>query len=314
MAVETNEFRVVGVDKDTGEDVSVVIEAATKAAAEVKAEKLNIDTTHIVRMKRHDDPPADDHVQYAHDAAEARSTTPTDKLIEELIEPETPREMPTVVMVPTPSPLPPDHNVKTANAAAGQPPVVLAAVSRPAYSAPTLNLAGKRPSATSAMLFVLAVLLGIAGGGYYVLIQEPNAVSANDLLPPDELFDTPASAPPATATPRPQLNNPNAFGQRNSHGPRTTPVAPLQNAPAANNTPTPTPPAQPAANARPVTLELQSVVVSHEGRFAVINGKLVAQGDTIAGCTLVNIADGRALLQKDGEQFVLEIETGEAAE
>lgn len=330
MAVETNDFRVVGVDMDTGEDVSVVIAAATKAAAEVKAEKLNIDTTHIVRMKRHDDPSADEHTQYAHDAAEARSTTPTDKLIEEIIEPETPREAPEMVMVPTPSPLPepaPAQHAAPSAPAAQQPPVVLAAVSRPAYSAPTLNLGGKRPSATSALLFVLAVLLGIAGGGYYVLVQEPNAANANDLLPPDMLFDESNTAPPPAPVQRPQLNNPNAFGQRATAGPRTTPVAPLQNAPS-NNTPatqTPAPP-QPAATPEPTpqatpggssgvaTLHLQSVVVSHEGRFAVINGKLIAQGDQIAGCTLLNIADGRALLEKDGEEFVLEIETNDAGE
>lgn len=54
-------------------------------------------------------------------------------------------------------------------------------------------------------------------------------------------------------------------------------------------------------------LQLQSVVSSHEGRFAVINGKLYKQGAAVDGQTLVSIADDWVLMEKKGEQYVLQI-------
>ncbi len=317
MAVETTQFRVVGVDKDTGEDVSIVLDAATKAAAEVKAEKLNIDTTHIVRMKRHDDPPADEHTQYAQDAAEARSTTPTDKLIEEVVPQETPREKPTAYTPPAPAPARPQPQPV-------EEPVVLAAVSRPAYSAPSVKWGGQRPTGRSAVLFVLAVLLGIAGGGYYVLVQEPGSAGADEAdLYNEGLFDDGSELLVPQADTHARLNHNNAFGDRGTR-PRATaqnPVTP----PADNTPPTQAPvvrsntppqgadnPATPAG--QPVRLELQSVVVSHEGRFAVINGKMYPQGATLHGCTLLNIADDRVLLDRGGERFTLRIVTNQELE
>lgn len=317
MAVETTQFRVVGVDKDTGEDVSIVLDAATKAAAEVKAEKLNIDTTHIVRMKRHDDPIADEHTQYAMDASEARSTTPTDKLIEEVVPQETPREKPTAHQPPAPPAARPQTQPT-------QEPVVLAAVSRPAYSAPSVKWSGPRPTGRSAILFVLAVLLGIAGGGYYVLVQEPGSAGADEAALYDEsLFDDGSELLAPNADAHARLNHQNAFGDRGTR-PRTPSQSPA--AQLANNTPpTQTPvvrsntPAQPADNptppaSQPVRLELQSVVVSHEGRFAVINGKMYPQGASLHGCTLLNIADSWVLMDRSGEQFMLRIVTNEELE
>lgn len=291
MSVETYQFRVAGVDIDTGEDVSVVIEAATKAAAEVKAEQLNIDTTHIVRLKRHDDPSADEHTQFTQDAAEARSTTPTDKLIEEVVPPEEPKIKLTSAPPPPPKPQPQPEPQ--------QAPPVLAAISRPAYSAPSVKLGGNRPTGTSALLFILAVLCGIAGGAYYVLVQQPNSASADPahLLTGDALFDTAPEEAATTERPsQPRLNNTNAFHQR---GGRSTATAPPTQPPAI----TPREP-EPAPRA---TLELQSVVVSHEGRFALLNGKLTPVGETIAGYTLVSVGDDWVVLEHNGEQSVLRI-------
>ncbi|MFI4860359.1 MAG: hypothetical protein ACIAXF_06730 [Phycisphaerales bacterium JB063] len=294
MAIETCQFRVVGVDKDTGEDVSVVIEAATKAAVEVKAEKLNIDTTHIVRMKRADDPVADEHTQYLLDAAEARSTTPTDKLIEEVVPPETPRE--TFTAAPKPASL----TQHTPKPTPDQEPAVIAAVSRPAYSVPSVKWSSPRPTGKSALVFVAAVLFGIAAGGYYVLVQQPMSASADEaLLYGDDLFDTPGTTTPATDNNRPRLNNANAFAQRQGGAPSANHTQ----APSTNQANTP----RPAPAAQRVRLELQSVVVSHEGRFALINGKLTPQGGVISGCTLVTVADDWVLLERGGEQFVLRI-------
>ena len=61
-------------------------------------------------------------------------------------------------------------------------------------------------------------------------------------------------------------------------------------------------------------LVLQSVVTSHEGRFAVINGKLYKEGSELAGCTLRAVADDWVLMERLGEQFVLEIESNDAVE
>ncbi|MEM9415715.1 MAG: hypothetical protein AAGA29_09600 [Planctomycetota bacterium] len=304
MAIETCQFRVVGVDKETGEDVSVVIEAATKAAVEVKAEKLNIDTTHIVRMKRADDFVNDEHTQYLLDAAEARSTTPTDKLIEEVVPPETPRE----TLTPAAKPAALTSHVPKPQHTHEEEPMVIAAISRPAYSAPTVKWSGSKPTGKSALIFVAAVLFGIAAGGYYVLVQQPMSASADEaLLYGDNLFDTTnadiAVTPETTQPrPRPRLNNPDAFGGQRSGsnaGTPTTAAQPPSNNAAQNNSPEP--------DAQRIRLELQSVVVSHEGRFAVINGKLTPQGETVAGCTLVNVADDWVLMEHNGEQFILRI-------
>ncbi|XAM01043.1 hypothetical protein OT109_06575 [Phycisphaeraceae bacterium D3-23] len=302
MAIETCQFRVVGVDMDTGEDVSVVIEAATKAAVEVKAEKMNIDTTHIVRMKRADDLVADEHTQYLLDAAEARSTTPTDKLIEEVVPPETPRE--TLTPAPKPKPAALTPHVPAPAPPPAQEPVVLAAVSRPNYASPSVKCSGPRPTGKSALVFVAAVLFGIAAGGYYVLVQQPMSANADEaLLYGDDLFDAPDTDVTQTQnSQQPRLNNANAFGQRPGNTPNATSSHAQQ--PTTNNA------AQgerPAPATQRVRLELQSVVVSHEGRFAVINGKLTPQGDTVAGCKLVNVADDWVLMEHDGEQFILRI-------
>ena len=301
MAVEMNEFRVFGVNKDTGKDVSVVIEAATKAAAEVKADQQNIDTTHIVRMKAPEDALPDGQMPFIPSAADTHSTTPTDKLIEEVVPPESPRE------IPEPPPL--------QAAGPGQPPAAtpgpsdeptfIVPTSRPAYNAPTLVGHGHKPSGMGALMFVCAVLCGIAAGGYYVLVQEPRAADADAArLYSEPLFDNGSEVldtDPQSATP---LNHHNASGEPGTRPPADTGNTQAQ-APAHGATPHQASASNDPAGSQP--LVLQSVVTSPEGRFAVINNNTYPEGAEIAGCTLLNVADDWVLMQSGGEQFVLRI-------
>lgn len=286
MSVQMQQFRVVGVKRTSGEDVSVVIDAATKAAAEVKAEKMDIETTHIVRLKADEPITVDEEELFSIEAAEALTATRTDKLIEEVVPPEEPKITPD-----PPAPQPKQT----------QDPVV-AAVTRPIYAgtskrseAPAAEVSGVR-----AFGLVLIVILGICAGAYFVLVHEPNDVVADDpgLLFGEDLFSdvvTPHSNDDAHAPMR------DAFTGR-----ATAPTNPAD-PPIAHDEQVRVAPGGGAPSTEPGPLVLQSIVSSHEGRFAVINGRLIREGSAIDGATLMNIADNWVLMQRDGEQFMLQI-------
>jgi len=280
MAVETCQFRVAGVDRETGEDVSIVIEAATKAAAEVKADKQGIDTTHIVPLR---DPAAEfaakEENLYAVDAAEARMTTPTDKLIEVCV----PEEEVT-------------DDAEAYAESESETTQIVGSIARPAYTSPVVSWVPSTPHTSLGMVaFVLAVLCGISAGGYFVLIHEPSKVSADTqrLEFGEDLYvdvigsevDVPGQTPMQS----------NAFSRQPTHGTEDA-TAPQTERPQNLVRPDGAP-----------AFVLQSVVVSHEGRFAILNGQLYKQGSEIAGCTLVSVADDWVLMQWGGAQFVVEL-------
>lgn len=294
MSVQTQQFRVVGVDKATGQDISAVIDAATKAAAEVKAEQMNIETTHIVRLKQDEPAPPDDHELFSAEAAEALTAKRTDKLIEEVAPPEEPRIAPAL----TP---PPD--------AAPQPAPLAPAVARPAYNASNTRgePAAGELSGLRVFSFVLLFLLALCGGAYFVLVHEPNAVKADtqELVFGDDLFTDVIHATQGESANTPVRD---AFTNRVGAGAQSDqPI--LAEAERLVINPPQDQAAAPDGPARPVKLVLQSVVTSHEGRFAVINGKLYKQGSAVMGHTLLNVADDWVLLEADGTQRVLQIES-----
>lgn len=308
MSVQMQQFRVVGVNRGSGADVSVVIDAATKAAAEVKAEQMNIETTHIVRLKQQEPTPPSEHELFSAEAAEALAGKRTDKLIEEVVPPEEPR-----AITPTPVPVPviPDPP-KSKRRQAPEPPAVVAAITRPTYAAHTnkREAAGDAASGINAFGLILLVLLAITAGAYFVLVHEPNAVEAeqHELVFGEHLFSDVTAENPSGA----DIDLPDAFNKRTSPpGSSQPPIAKdrqinLTNT--ADNTDKQATPKPAATNTpRPVKLELQSVVTSHEGRFAVINGKLYKQGATVAGHKLLNVADDWVLVEKDGKQNVIQI-------
>ncbi|MEM1353926.1 MAG: hypothetical protein AAGC44_12070 [Planctomycetota bacterium] len=291
MSVQLEQFRVVGVNRSTGEDVSVVIDAATKAAAEVKAEQMDIETTHIVRLKQADEQPPDEHELFSADAAEALSTRRTEKLIEDIATavPDQDQQAPPSPEPPAPEPAPKNRSAPLTE--------IVAAINRPAYSSPATRREQEYHSSSTAFLFVLLVLAGLAGGAYFVLVHEPNALVAQEeqlLFGEDLYFEvSPPTDPPAQG---PRLD---AFNNRPNPQPTDRETTPLQ-------------PASPQGSPRHTDdlppLVLQSIVTSHEGRFAVINGKLYREGAELAGCKLLRVADNWVMMQRGARQFVLEIE------
>ena len=307
MSVQMQQFRVVGVSTENGEDVSVVIDAATKAAAEVKAEQMCIETTHIVRLKQETPEPPDEHDLFSSEAAEALAGKPTASLIEEVVPPEEPKQTP---------------QAETASAVGTQQPQaptqpeekdVVAVIARPTYAAPNTRRepTGADVSGVRAFGLVLLVLLGISAGAYYVLIHEPNTLKADEeeLIFGQDLFSDvidPVSIEPTDRKMRDAFNN------------RTTNTAPKPGGPpiaedqqvvindqaegaSAPGPTTTTPP-------RPNKLTLQSVATTKDGRFAVINDKLYKQGSKIGSATLVSVANDWVLIERDGKQFTLKIE------
>lgn len=295
MSVQLEQFRVVGVNRASGEDVSVVIEAATKAAAEVKAEQQGIETTHIARLKQADELPPDEQLLFSADAAEALSTHRTGNLIHDIASAVPDEPAPARPEPPRPEPVKPTK--------ASPLPEVVAAISRPAYSSPATRREPENSSPLTAFAFVLLVLAGLVGGAYYVLIHEPNALIADEheLLFGDDIYIDAAANAPGRQAQGPQVD---AFNNRPKNQPAAT--QPVGNAVVPPNTV----PRQPAADLP--ALVLQSVVTSHEGRFAVINGKLYKEGSELAGCKLLNVADDWVLMERLGEQFVLEIESNDS--
>lgn len=305
MSVQTQQFRVVGVSTETGEDVSVVIDAATKAAAEVKAEQMQIETTHIVRLKSDTPEPPDEHELFSSEAAEALAGKRTDKLIEEVVPPEEPKQAqqaeavsaagPPAEPTSAPKPVHPQH--------------LVSAITRPNYAAPSNRRepAGTEVSGLRAFGIVLLVLFGISAGAYFVLVHQPKTSNAEEerLVFGENLFSE-VLEPPTLEQPQETVRD--AFNNRSNSAPRPggPPIAPDQQI---NLTP-PQAEAASAAGSTPNAskLKLQSVVTTNKGRFAVINGKLYEQGKNIGSAKLVSVADDWVLIERDGKQFTLQIE------
>jgi len=295
MPVQMEQFRVVGVNRSSGSDVSVVIDAATKAAAEVKAEQMNIETTHIVRLKQPEPTPPSEHELFSAEAAEALTSKRTQKLIEEVIAP---------VEAAPPPPPPPVPQVVT-RPVRPEPEPVLEFLGRPTYAAPATrrDLSEDENSGFRAFSFILVVLLAITAGAYFVLVHEPNNVHAEvqELIFGTDLFTVVDSTTPLSADESTGATMRDAFSNKSTSSlPSDPPIAKDQQIVLV-------PTGSVDQNPKPVKLELQSVVTSHEGRFAVINGKLYKQGTIINGQKLVEIADDWVLLEQNGEQRVLQI-------
>ncbi|MGB0767102.1 MAG: hypothetical protein ACPGYV_05285 [Phycisphaeraceae bacterium] len=289
MSVTTHPFRVVGVNTQTGKDVSIVIDAATKAAAEVKAEQLHIETTHIVRIKEETPVPPDEHELFSTEAAEALAGKPTASLIEEVTAHEPHEPEPTAHK---PTPIRPE------------PAAVVAAIARPTYAAPA-NSRDKPADAVSGLRafgLVLVVLLGISAGAYFVLVHQPNALNAQEpeLVFGQDLFSD-------VITPKTSNNNPaplrDAFEDltnRNTPAQKRPPIAEEQQRIINDRADAPKP-----TDAR---LALDSVVTTNTGRFAVINGKLYKEGADLGSAKLVSVANDWVLIERDGKQITLNMQ------
>jgi hypothetical protein len=313
MSVQTQQFRVVGVNTQTGEDVSVVIDAGTKAAAEVKAEKMQIETTHIVRLKQDNPEPPDEHELFSSEAAEALAGKRTVNLIEEVVPQEEPKQAPTE-----------PASAGGSNNAHANPPAqnLVATITRPNYAAPASrqDTHGDQVSGLRAFGLVLLVLMGISAGAYFVLVYQPNATVAqdNELIFGQDLFSDvlePTTLDPTNDKVRDAFNRRAANGEPAPGGPPIAPDQQLQITPQAepasaggSTTKPQTTPAPPAPS-KQSKFKLQSVVTTNQGRFAVINGKLYEQGGNIGSAKLVSVADDWVLIERDGKQFTLKIET-----
>ena len=304
MSVQMQQFRVVGVSTETGEDVSVVIDAATKAAAEVKAEQMCIETTHIVRLKQETPEPPDEHELFSSEAAEALAGKPTASLIEEVVPPEEPKQTP---QAETASAVGPQHAQTPTQPEDND---VVAVIARPTYAAPNTRRepTGTDVSGVRAFGLVLLVLLGISAGAYYVLIHEPNTLKADEeeLIFGQDLFSDvidPVSIEPADRKMRDAFNNRTTNTAPEPGGP---PIAEDQQVVINDQAEGASAPG--LTPKRPGKLTLQSVATTKDGRFAVINNKLYKQGSMIGSATLVSVANDWVLIERDGKQFTLKIE------
>lgn len=299
MSVQIQQFRVVGVNTQSGEDVSVVIDAASKAAAEVKADQMHIETTHIVRLNTDTPEPPDEHDLFSKEAAQALASNRTINLVEACVTHEGSAAT---------------ASAETASATVSQPPKltsppspppqqVVAAITRPSYAAPATQREhhADEVSGQRAFALVLLVLLGITAGAYFVLVHQPNATNAQsqELIFGQDLFSDVLKPPAITETNdavRDAFNNRAAI-----HNPPIALDQQLHIKPPAESTS--------ADGSTPPKLKLQSVVTTNQGRFAVINGKLYKQGSNIGSATLVSVADDWVLIEREGKQFTLQIET-----
>ncbi len=304
MSVQTQQFRVVGVNTQSGEDVSVVIDAATKAAAEVKAEQMHIETTHIVRLKTDSPEPPDEHELFSSEAAEALAGNRTINLVEACVsheqsQPATPAEAASAAgSFPTNPSNPPPREV-------------VAAITRPSYAAPATQREHNNDevSGRRAFALVLVVLLGISAGAYFVLVHQPNSTNAQDqdLVFGQDLFSDvlePAALDQPSEPVRDAFNNRATNQTANTNNPPIAPDQQLRITPQVESAEA----ASAAGPSKPSKLKLQSVVTTNKGRFAVINGKLYKQGSDIGSAILVSVADDWVLIERDGKQFTLHIQ------
>ena len=319
MSVQTQQFRAVGVNTQTGEDVSVIIDAATKAAAEVKATQMHIETTHIVRLKQDTPKPPDEHELFSSEAAEALAGKRTINLIEEVISPEEPRQAePAFAGGST-------RNARQTQPISPEPVTIVTAITRPSYAAPaTREISNDNVSGLRAFGLVLIVLMLMSAGAYFVLVHQPNTINAQDeqLIFGQDLFSD-VLEHPVLESPFDKLER-DAFNSRasNTSKPGDPPIAldeqiiltPPKAEPASTGVsvsassigPEPSTPKTPTASTNS-KLKLQSIVTTNQGRFAVINGKLYKQGDAFGSATLVSVADDWVLIERDGKQFTLQI-------
>lgn len=320
MSVQTQQFRVVGVNRQTGKDVSVILDAGTKAAAEVKAAQMHIETTHIVRIKQPTPEPPDEHDLFAAEAAEALAGKRIDQLIEAVVPPEEPRLAPQ-----TQGDVPPTSSLASTTQPVEVPSQVVAATTRPTDPELASRQAGTdQVSGLSAFGLVLVILLGISAGTYFVLVHQPNRIQPqhNELIFGQDFF-TGAVEPHAFES---HTLDRKASGRETpvSITPATPPIAPDQQI---KITPLQANPTQPGSTSAPTStsadaqtaplstpspnskrkLKLQSIVTTHKGRFAVINGKLYKEGDAFGSASLVSVADDWVLIERDGKQFTLHI-------
>ena len=301
MSMQTQQFRVVGVNTQSGEDVSVVIDAATKAAAEVKAEQMHIETTHIVRLKTDSPEPPDEHDLFSSEAAEALAGNRTINLVEACVsheksKPAPPAEAASSARFPTKAIIPP-------------PQEVVAAITRPSYAAPATqrDTHVDEVSGMRAFALVLIVLLGISAGAYFVLVHQPNTTTAQNqaLVFGQDLFSDVLESVPLTQQAEPVRDAFNNRATNTTAQPNNPPIALSEQLKIG-------PPAEPkvsAGSTEAPKLKLQSVVTTNKGRFAVINGKLYKQGADIGSATLVSVADDWVLIEREGKQFTLQIQT-----
>ena len=70
----------------------------------------------------------------------------------------------------------------------------------------------------------------------------------------------------------------------------------------------PTQPSQYRAAAKRVSLKLESVLVSDVRKVAVINGQVLAKGETIGGAEVVSIDKDKVRLRKSGKTISLTLE------
>ena len=312
MSVQIQQFRVVGVNTQSGEDVSVVIDAATKAAAEVKAEKMHIETTHIARLKTDSPEPPDEHDLFSIEAAEALASNRTINLIEACVSHEKTEAPPPAEAAsaagstgrPDAGPQPTQHP---------SPHEIIPAITRPSYASPASQQGPRADQVSGLRAFgiVLIVLFGISAGAYFVLVHQPNTVKAqgDELVFGQDLFSDvlePATIDQSHEKLRDAFNNrtTSANAQPNPEGP---PIA-LDQQLQINLTDD----TSAAGSSTASKFKLQSVVTTNAGRFAVINGKLYKQGASIGSAILVSVADDWVLIERDGKQFTLQIDSNDA--
>ncbi|MFK7787973.1 MAG: hypothetical protein AB8C95_00585 [Phycisphaeraceae bacterium] len=308
MSVQTQQFRVVGVNTQSGKDVSVVIDAASKAAAEVKAEKMHIETTHIVRLKADTPQPPDEHELFSAEAAEALAGQRTINLVEECVSHEESKATPAEAAASAEShPRNPKPETPAPKPASPEPEQVFTAISRPSYAAPSSQRDNQadQVSGMRAFALVLVVLLGISAGAYFVLVHQPNSTIAQDedLIFGQDLFSDvlePATTDQSNDAMRDAFNNRTASAGAKPNNP---PIALDQQL----RITAPTEAASAVGSTNPPKLTLQSIVTTNKGRFAVINGKLYEQGHSIGTAKLVSVADDWVLIEREGKQFTLQI-------
>lgn len=311
MSVQTQQFRVVGVNTLTGEDVSVVIDAATKAAAEVKADQMHIETTHIVRLKTDGPAPPDEYELFSSEAAEALAGNRTINLVEACVSHEASRQ---AQPASAGGSAPKQINAPIVPATPEPAENLVTAITRPNYAAPASRQESytDQVSGLRAFSLVLLVLMGISAGAYFVLVHQPNAINAqsNELIFGQDLFSDVLE--PASVD-QPANNVRDAFNRRAANAdpkPDGPPIALDQQLKI-------TPQAEPASadgsasgsSPSKSKFKLQSIVTTNKGRFAVINGKLYEQGGSIGSAKLVSVADDWVLIERDGKQFTLKIQT-----
>jgi hypothetical protein len=152
-----------------------------------------------------------------------------------------------------------------------------------------------------------ALLVGLAGFGLARWLERPSAPGPGQSAGP-----TAAPAPVASA-PSPAPSPPEATDSAAPAAPLAAPAAPDVTPPAQpaeqpggaarpERRPRPAPPAEPPVEAT-AALELQGIVWSSEQPTAVINGLVLAQGETVGELEVLRI-EPRSVVLGDGERTI----------